>query len=59
MGDIRNAYDILVGKSAGKKPLGRHRQGWEDHFRIDLMKKRWKLWTGFIWPRTGTGGGII
>jgi hypothetical protein len=29
MGEMRNAYKILVGKSEGKKPLGRPRCGWE------------------------------
>jgi hypothetical protein len=32
MGDMRNAYTILVGKSEGKEPLGRL----EDNIRTDL-----------------------
>jgi len=35
MGEIRNAYKILVGKSEGKRPRGRPRRRWED-IRMDL-----------------------
>jgi hypothetical protein len=34
-----NAYDILVGKPEGKRPLGRPRHRWED-IRMDLRKNR-------------------
>jgi hypothetical protein len=30
MGDRRDAYRILVGKTEGKKPLGRTRSRWKD-----------------------------
>jgi hypothetical protein len=33
---MRNAYKILVGKPEGKRPLVRHRRGWEDNIRMDL-----------------------
>jgi len=29
VGEIRNLYKILVGKSEGKRPFGRTRRGWE------------------------------
>jgi hypothetical protein len=29
---------VLVGKSEGKKPLGRPRRRWEDNIKIDLQK---------------------
>jgi hypothetical protein len=29
MGEIRNAYKMLVGKSDEKRPLGRPRRRWE------------------------------
>jgi hypothetical protein len=35
MGERRNAYTILVGKSEGKRPRGRPRRRWED-IRMDL-----------------------
>jgi hypothetical protein len=36
MGEMRSAYNVLVGKLEGKKPLGRPRCRWEDNIRIDL-----------------------
>jgi hypothetical protein len=37
MGEIRNAYKILIG-TEGKRPLGRPRSRWEDHFRMVKVK---------------------
>jgi hypothetical protein len=34
-GEMRNAYRILVEEPEGKKPLGRHKRGWEDDIKID------------------------
>jgi hypothetical protein len=31
----RNAYNILIGKSEGKKPSGRPRRTWENNIRMD------------------------
>jgi hypothetical protein len=36
MGEKRNAYRILVGKSEGRRPLGRRRCRWEDKTKLDL-----------------------
>ena len=36
MGEKRNACRILVGKTEGKGPLGRPRNGWEDNIRISV-----------------------
>jgi hypothetical protein len=38
MGEKRNAYRSLVGKQEGKRPLGRHRQRWEDYIKMDLRE---------------------
>jgi hypothetical protein len=35
MGEMRNAYGILVGKREEKRPLGRHRRRWEDNVILD------------------------
>jgi hypothetical protein len=44
-----NAYDILVGKLQGKKPLGRPGRRWEN-IRIDLRKV---VWEGVNWSDLG------
>jgi hypothetical protein len=38
MGEGRGVYRVLVGKSAGKRPLGRPRHRWEDNVRMDLQE---------------------
>jgi hypothetical protein len=42
MDDMRNAYNILVGKLEGKRPLGRPRRRWEDNIRMDLREIGWE-----------------
>jgi hypothetical protein len=36
MGEVRGAYNILIGKPEWRKPLGRPRRRWKDNIRIDL-----------------------
>jgi hypothetical protein len=38
MGEERGVCRILVGKSEGKRPLGRPRRRWEDNIRMDLQE---------------------
>jgi hypothetical protein len=38
MGEVRNAYNILVGKPEARKPLGRPRRGWEDNIKMNLRE---------------------
>jgi hypothetical protein len=38
MGEMRNAYNILVGKPEGKRPLGMLRHRWEDNVRTDVRE---------------------
>jgi hypothetical protein len=38
MGSKRNAYRILVGKSEGKRPLGRPRRRWMDNIEVDIRE---------------------
>jgi hypothetical protein len=40
-GEKRNAYRIFVGKSEGKRQLGRPRRRWEDTIRMDLGGITW------------------
>jgi hypothetical protein len=38
MGEVRCAYNILVGRPEGRRPLGRPRRRWEDNIKMDLGK---------------------
>jgi hypothetical protein len=38
MGETRNAYQILVGKPTGKRPLGRRKRRWEDNIRMHVRE---------------------
>jgi len=38
MEERRGVYRVLVGKSEGKRPLGRHRRRWEDSIKMDLQE---------------------
>ena len=38
MGERRGAYRVLVGKSEGKRPLGRPRRRWEDNIKMNLQE---------------------
>jgi hypothetical protein len=46
MGETRNVYKILLGKSEGKRPLGRPRRRLMDNIKIDL---RVIGWDGMDW----------
>jgi len=38
MGEGRGIYRVLVGKTEGKRPLGRPRRRWEDNVKVDLQE---------------------
>jgi hypothetical protein len=38
MGEIRGAYNVLVGKSEGKRTLGRPRNRWEVNVKMELLE---------------------
>jgi hypothetical protein len=59
IGEMRNAYKILVGNLKGK--------GYSKDLRVDgktilewiLGKLGGRVWSRFIWLRAGTSGGIL
>jgi hypothetical protein len=56
MGEKKNAYRILVGNPEGYRPLGKPIYRWEGNIKMDLKEV---VWTGLIWLRIGTGGGLL
>jgi hypothetical protein len=38
MGEVRGAYNILVERPEGRRPLGRPRHRWEDNIAMDLRE---------------------
>jgi hypothetical protein len=58
MGEVRGAYNILVGRPGGMRPLGRPRRRWEDNIKMD-QGNGLGMWIGFIGLRIGTGGGLL
>jgi hypothetical protein len=55
MGEMRNACSILVGKPEGKRPLGRHRLGWEGNVRMDIGDIGWE---GVNWIHLAQDGPV-
>jgi hypothetical protein len=54
MGEMRNAYSILVRKPEGKRPLGRPRRRWANNIRIYLREISWEIvdWIHMVQDRT-------
>ena len=61
MGEKRGAYRVLIGKPEGKRLLGIPRHKWEDNIKMDLKEVGLGrgAWTGSIWLRIGTVGGLL
>jgi hypothetical protein len=59
MGTGSSTYRILVGRPEGRRPLEKPTRRWEDNIKMDLQEMGWRAWTGLIWLRIGTGGGLL
>jgi hypothetical protein len=51
LGEVRGAYNILVGKPEGRRPLGRPRRRWEDNIKMDLREIRFGDVDWIHWAR--------
>jgi hypothetical protein len=38
MGEVRGAYNILIGRPEGRRPLRRPRRRWEDNIKMNLRE---------------------
>ena len=55
----RRVHKVLLGKTEGKKPLGRPRRRWKDNIKWIFRKWEGVVGTGWGWLRIGTGGGRL
>jgi hypothetical protein len=58
MGEQGNVYRILVGKPEGKRAVRKPVCRWKNNIKMDLRDDG-VVWTGLIWLRTGTCGGLL
>jgi hypothetical protein len=60
MGEMRSAYkfwlESLLKGGGQSEDLGIE---WGDNIKWILGKWGWRVWTGFVWLRIGTGGGFL
>jgi hypothetical protein len=59
MGERRGAYRVLVGRSERRRPIGRPWLRWVDNIKMDLSEVELGAWTGSIWLKIKTGGGLL
>ena len=50
---------FLFEKPEGKVPLGSPGRRWEVKIKLDFQEIEWETWTGLMWLRTGTIGGLF
>jgi len=58
-GTVKVQNRVLVGRTEGKRPRRRPWRRWVDKIKMDLNAVEWGAWTGLIWLRTGTDGGLL
>jgi hypothetical protein len=57
----RGIYRVLVGRSKGKRPLGRHRRTWKDNIKMNLREigLDGANWIRLSRDRVQWGGGLL
>jgi hypothetical protein len=58
LGESRDAYRVLMGKPAGRRPLGRPRCKWQDNIKMDIREMGWGC-MDWICLRKETGDGLL
>jgi hypothetical protein len=59
MWECRVAYKVLVGKTEGKNCLENPGVDGRIILRWIFRKWKWGAWTGLLWLRIGTDGGLL
>ena len=59
MGEGRVVHRVLVGKTEGKRTLGRLRLRWDNNIKTDLREVGGVVRTGWSWLRIGRDGGHV
>jgi hypothetical protein len=58
MGEMRNSYEIFIGKPEGKRLCRRHGRRWENNITIDLREIGWEV-VDCICLGIETNGGLL
>jgi len=58
-GDRGGTSRVLVRKSEGKTPLGRHIYRCMHNIKMDLQELRWRAWASLIWITKRRGGRVV
>jgi hypothetical protein len=58
-GNRGGAYGVLVGKHKERDYVEDIVIDGEDNNKLDLQEVGWGAWTGLVWLRIETGGGIL
>ena len=55
MGEEREVYRVMVGKTEGRRPMGRPRRSWVNNIRMELQEVgcRYMDWIGLAKDRDG------
>jgi hypothetical protein len=59
MGEMKNSYKILIGKSEEMRTRGKPTCKREDNIRMDLREIGWEGLDGFISLKIWTNGGLL
>jgi hypothetical protein len=59
MGEWGGAYRLLVGKTEGRRLLGRTRRRFEENIIINLKRNRIRAWSGLIWLKIWESGWFL